>query len=379
MPRSYRNGNYRLIAAVEAGSRADSWYRVLQDVSSEALSCDCAAWIMNQSGSRSCKHTEFGRALLRAPNATLQANAQMILAAQARSAEDHPLVAATREQWFGGVSARWGIEERETRIGGDAYHAVLLAMETGDQVHAHAVVAFNARHSRASRDPVARMVAGVAGWAGYEMAAQLARAAGFPLAGAPPDHYTMPTRQTGGGRGARAPQPIDGRLMPEPEYGLADILRVGERTNLGDGLTPEQRAEATLRLFLGDYYNQWQRDGYLDVPSRERGRVYRLRRDPHNRSERRVRVFDGTRWVKDWCIVRAQQVPLADHLLTLFLGLTSDERRTIEVVRRGNVFSPHSDDHYDNSGGPTCLCGMAPHSAGVCETTPPQWRARTAA
>jgi hypothetical protein len=379
MPRSYRNGNYRLIAAVEAGSRPESWYRVLQDVTSSALSCDCPAWIMNQSGGRTCKHTEFGLALLRAANATLQANAQTILAAQALSAERHPLVEATREQWFGGVSAQWGIEERDTVIGGDAYHAVLLAMETGDHVNAHAVVAFNHRHSRTSRDPVARMVAGVAGWAGYEMAAQLARQAGFPLAGAPPDHYTMPNRQTGGARGGRgAPQPTDGRLMPEPEYGLADLLRVGERTNLGDGLRPEQRAEATLRLFLGDYYLQWQRDGYLDVPSRERGRVYRLRRDPNNRSERRVRVFDGVRWIKDYCIVRAQNVPLADHLLTLFLGLTSDERRTIEVVRRGNIFDPHSDDYHDARGGPTCLCGMAPHRAGVCEMTPPHWRARAA-
>jgi hypothetical protein len=167
--------------------------------------------------------------------------------------------------------------------------------------------------------------------------------------------------------------------MPEPEYGLADLLRVGERTNLGDGLRPEQRAEATLRLFMGDYYSAWQRDGYLDVSSRERGRVYRLRRDPNNRSERRVRVFDGAHWSKDYCIVRAQNVPLADHLLTLFLGLTSDERRTIEVVHRGNMFHPHSDDYHDGGGGPTCLCGMAPHRAGVCETTPPQWRARTAA
>jgi hypothetical protein len=71
MARSYRNGNYRLIAAVEAGSRPDAWYRVLQDVTSSALSCDCPAWIMNQSGGRTCKHTEFGQALLRAPNATL--------------------------------------------------------------------------------------------------------------------------------------------------------------------------------------------------------------------------------------------------------------------------------------------------------------------
>jgi hypothetical protein len=378
MPRSYRNGNYRLIAAVEAGSRADSWYRVLQEVTSGALSCDCAAWIMNHAG-RVCKHTSFGQALLRPANATLQASAQTILTAQALAADSHPLVEATRAQWFRGVSAQWGVEERDTVIGSDSYHAVLLAMETGDHVNAHAVVAFNNRHSRASRDPVTRMVAGVAGWAGYEMAAQLARAAGFPLAGAPPDHYTMPNRQTGGGRHARAPQPTDGRLMPEPEYGLADILRVGERTNLGDGLMPDQRAEATLRLFLGEYYTAWQRDGYLDVPSRERGRVYRLRRDPHNRYERRVRVFDGTHWIKDWCIIRGQNVPLADHLLTLFLGLTSDERRTIEVVHRGNVFSPHSDDHHDGRGGARCLCAMAPHGAGVCETEPPQWRARTVA
>jgi len=39
MPRSLANGDYRLVMAVESSSRPDSWYRVLADLHTGALSC----------------------------------------------------------------------------------------------------------------------------------------------------------------------------------------------------------------------------------------------------------------------------------------------------------------------------------------------------
>jgi hypothetical protein len=43
--------------------------------------------------------------------------------------------------------------------------------------------------------------------------------------------------------------------------------------------------------------------------------------------------------------VRAQDVPEADHWLTVFLRLISDEEGILSVVQDYNVFAPHSDDH----------------------------------
>ena len=123
-------------------------------------------------------------------------------------------------------------------------------------------------------------------------------------------------------------------------------------------LTPAQRAENTLRLFLGPQHALLERQGFLDVSSGlHPGRVYRLRRDPQRRYERRVRVFEQGRYQADYCIVRAQSVPEADHFLTLFFGLVADERRILSVVQRGNIFSPNSDGQER-------------------ETTPAVWQAR---
>jgi hypothetical protein len=126
-----------------------------------------------------------------------------------------------------------------------------------------------------------------------------------------------------------------------------DILRVGDMVDLGDGRSPAQRAENTLRLFLGEQlYRQLGQHGFLDVPSvryAAQQRVYRLRRDAANARERRVRVFEHGRYVNDFCIVRGQDVPEADHLLTVFLGLLSDELSTLSVVQSSNIFPPNSD------------------------------------
>src|SRR5207244_702557 len=107
-----------------------------------------------------------------------------------------------------------------------------------------------------------------------------------------------------------------------PAIGLADILRVGDIVDLGDGLRPEQRAENTLRLFLSEpLYQRLERQSFLDVPSvryADRERVYRLRRDPNRRRERRVRVFERGQYVNDFCIVRNQDCPADDWWLTVW-------------------------------------------------------------
>jgi hypothetical protein len=43
--------------------------------------------------------------------------------------------------------------------------------------------------------------------------------------------------------------------------------------------------------------------------------------------------------------VRGQDVPEADHWLTVFLSLLSDEQQALSVVQRANIFPPHSDDY----------------------------------
>jgi hypothetical protein len=183
------------------------------------------------------------------------------------------------------------------------------------------------------------MVAGVAGWAGYAIAADVARSAGFPLAGQPPEHFKV-VRRAGAAATGRAQR-----------LGLSDILRVGDQVNLGDGYTPVQRAENTLHLFLGEeLYARLERFHFLDVSSvryaAER-RVYRVRRDPAKQRDRRVRVFAHGLYVSDFCIVRGQDVPEGDHWLTIFLSLLSDEEQTLSVVQHYNVFEPHSDDYYE--------------------------------
>lgn len=94
-----------------------------------------------------------------------------------------------------------------------------------------------------------------------------------------------------------------------------------EASARGDGLRPIERAEQTLRLFLGEQlYQQLETHGFLDVSSvryAEEQRVYRLRRDPGKLCERRVRVFIHGQYFNDFCIVRAQSVPEADHFLTV--------------------------------------------------------------
>jgi hypothetical protein len=94
------------------------------------------------------------------------------------------------------------------------------------------------------------------------------------------------------------------------------------------------------------FAHDWERAHFLDVSivrSAERQRVYRLRRDPLKVRERRVRVFEHGQYVNDYCIVRGQDVPEADHYLTTFLHLLSDEQSALSVVKTHNIFRPLSD------------------------------------
>ncbi|MDQ2902306.1 MAG: hypothetical protein M3Y81_01975 [Chloroflexota bacterium] len=336
MPRSLAHGDYRLLMAVESASRAHSWYRVLRDHHSGQLSCDCPAWTFRQAGGsadtgRSCKHTRIAYLLL---NPTGGVNARLagqpVERASGAAAETHRLVQATRQQWPG-LGGRWSFEQRTGTIDNQPYHFVLLHLTTGNGTTATGLVAFARRYHLTTES----MVAGVAGWAGYTIAADVARSAGYALAGQPPEHFTVTRRAT----------TADSRSL-----GLADILRVGDQINLGDGYTPVQRAENTLRLFLGDsLYVQLEQQHFLDVSSvryASERRVYRVRRDPAKLRDRRVRVFTNGQYVQDLCIVRGQDIPEADHWMTIFLSLLSDEERALSVVQSYNIFPPHSDDYH---------------------------------
>ncbi|HKD75965.1 MAG TPA: hypothetical protein VKB76_10730, partial [Ktedonobacterales bacterium] len=216
--------------------------------------------------------------------------------------------------------------ERQTQIGSDSYQIVLLTLHTGNGDHISGCAAFARR-----RHTGQLLIPSIAGWIGYAISAEVCRRGNLPLAGAPPKHFRLTRR--GNGRN------------PSGAVGLADILRIGDTTDLGDGLSPQTRAEQTLALFLGPMYTQLEQKHFLDVSSTlYPHRVYRLRRDPAKQRDRRVRVFEHGRYINDFCIVRGQDVPEADHVLTVFLRLLSDEAGALSVVGRHNVFDPHSDD-----------------------------------
>jgi len=326
MPRSLARGDYSLIFAVESASRTDSWYRVMADRITGALSCDCATWIFNHDH-RSCQHTDIATRLLQTPQAPVQP------ATVNQAQQTSPLIAAVQEQWPG-LGGAWEIEERRSRVGAHPYRFILVRLFPGNGGEPiTGVVAFAETH----RPTVAHIASRVAGWAGYAIAAEVARRGGFSLAGEIPEHFRVAPRSAS--TRPRGPQ------QGLPRIGLSDILRVGDRVDQGDGLRPTERAENTLRLFLGEtLYSQLERQQFLDVSSQQYPqRVYRLRRDPNHVRERRVRVFERGRYTHDYCIVRGQDVPEADHFLTVLLGLLSDEERTLAVVRAHNIFGPNSD------------------------------------
>lgn len=329
MPRSLVHGDYSLLIAIESSSRPNSWYRVLADRRRGTLSCDCPPWVFNRNrsteGVRSCQHTDF---------ATMLASGNRTQTGSIQTRTDSPLLAATKQQWPG-LRGNWRIEQTDTTIRTNPYHVVLLNLALGNGGNATGVVAFANQHRHSETE----MIAGVAGWAGYSIAAEVARLGGLPLVGQPPEHFRIDPRPTTG----RRQQPIPSVSA----IGLADILRVGDI--IQPGREPHVVAEQTLKFFLGqETYELLNRQGFLDVSSvrfADEQRVYRLRRDPAKRRERRVRVHQRQNYWRDFCIVRERydSVPEADHFLTVFLGLLSDEESTLSVVQGHNIFNPYSD------------------------------------
>ncbi|HEU4326304.1 MAG TPA: hypothetical protein VFS21_24400 [Roseiflexaceae bacterium] len=320
---SLRDGAYRLVGAVQ-GSSPDRWYRQLIDArqpyannGAPRLSCDCPAWINNQGGDRTCKHTRMTAQLLGG-----------VRPAGARAVAGDPLTITTvraMQPLIQGIQGSWQVAEFEALLADAAYRFSLLQVQLPGGGAAAAFVAMARRHAPHLQD----VSAAVAAWAGWAVAAEIARLGGFGEAGAPPDNFYRFRP------GARGPARI----------GVRDLLAIGNQTEQGDGLRPQERAEHTLRLFLGPLYESLGRQGFLDVASkRSPGTIYRLRLDPARRYDRRVRVFEHGRYVRDLCIVRNDRLtPVQDGFLTVFMGLLSDEQHVLRVVAEHNIFPPYSD------------------------------------
>src|SRR6266702_4619078 len=176
MTRSLARGDYSLLMAVESASRPDSWYRVLTDRRTGALSCDCPPWTFNHD-QRTCTHSELGARLVGAGGNRPSDRA-------AAPSAVSPLITATQQQWPG-LQGVWSIEERTAPIKENPFRFVLLRLDLGNGGTATGTVAFAERHHHSQ----AHIEAWVAGWAGYAIAAEVARLGGFPLAGQPPEHF----------------------------------------------------------------------------------------------------------------------------------------------------------------------------------------------
>ena len=331
MPRSFANGDYSLVLAVESSSRPDSWYRVLADRHTGALSCDCPPWTFKQDRQateteRSCHHTRIAQHISQMALPSFATHLMPL----STDFDQSIIISATRQQWPG-LLGEWSIDCHVAEINHKPYLFILLSLHMGNGGTAVGMIAFARRHQPTPQHLQTR----VAMWCGYAIASEVARIGGYPLAGQPPDHFRITS-----GRRTR-------QNLADTTIGLRNILRIGDVEDLGDGLKPVERAEQTLQLFLGEQlYMQLETQGFLDVSSVRYGedqRVYRLRRDPGKRRERRVRMFEQGQYFNDLCIIRAQSVPEADHFLTVFLGLLSDEEATLSVVKGHNIFLPNSD------------------------------------
>jgi hypothetical protein len=337
MPRSLANGDYTLVMAVESSSRADSWYRVLADRQTGGLSCDCPPWTFKQgaqanASGRSCHHTRMAQQLSHATPLSAAAPVGAFVQGGVLAS----LISATQQQWPG-LRGEWSIEASVAEINEKPYVFFLLTLAMGNGGMATGVTAFAGQH----RPTPQHLQTRVAMWCGYAIASEVARIGGYPLAGQPPEHFRVTS-------GRRVRRTVAGHATAPP-IGLGDILRIGDVEDLGDGHRPTERAEHTLRLFLGEQlYQQLETCGFLDVSSvryAEEQRVYRLRRDPGKLRERRVRVFVHGQYLNDFCLVRAQSVPEADHVLSIFLQFLSDEDSALSVVKDQNIFGPYSDGH----------------------------------
>src|SRR5438876_10230970 len=102
MPRSLANGDYSLVMAVESSSSSDSWYRILADRQTGALSCDCPPWTFKQdaqatAAGRSCHHTRMAQQLSRvAPSSTATHPGTL-----PQDIDPVSIIGATQQQWPG--------------------------------------------------------------------------------------------------------------------------------------------------------------------------------------------------------------------------------------------------------------------------------------
>jgi hypothetical protein len=344
---SIATGDYTLVCAVQSASRAADWYRVARHRRTRALSCDCPTWTFNQHGNRTCKHTDFAASLL---------GWECPPTAGSDDQDAHPFVTAIGDQ-FPGLRGHWQVRDQAGRIARAPYRVVSLQCTSGTGDHVEATLALALAH----RQSEAAIRGEIAIRLGYAVALELAQRRGIALDLRPPSHYRVIPSS------ARHPARVAADL---PAIEMDRILRIAGTPAAGS--TPVERAEGTLRLLLGDrLYTQLLGDGHLDVPSAQyaaRQRVYRLRRDPARHRDMRVRVFEAVdgrmTYVQDFCIVRrSPSVPEADHFLTKWLGLLSDERRLLEVVGPHNIFAPHSDDYDRRIDEPTLPVWSRPGAA----------------
>jgi hypothetical protein len=234
MPRSLANGDYSLMMAVESSSRPDSWYRVLADRQTGALSCDCPPWTFKQdaqatASGRSCHHTRIAQQLSPvSPSSTVMYPGTLL-----QEIELATLISATQQQWPG-LRGEWLVNGRVAEINEKPYLFILLRLAMGNGGRATGVIAFAQRHRPTQQHLQTR----VAMWCGYALASEVARMGGYPLAGQPPEHFRITSAR-------RARHAVDGHVAA-PAIGLGDILRIGDVEDLGDGLRPTQRAERTL-------------------------------------------------------------------------------------------------------------------------------------
>jgi hypothetical protein len=388
-----------MLGAVRSASEPNAWYRILLDAHNprhdplpgeepgaapHRLSCDCVGWIRDARGNhprRSCKHTDPFEQLLRRSAAPARASPFAgRLGAAEQVAAANPLLRTINGRWLLHERAAPIIGARRGLLDEEPYHWATLALQAENGEVVSGTVALPLR----SMPEPAVQLQQTAAWAGWMIAAAIARRHNLAV-GLPPAHFVAPAA-TGRGR----------RLPP----GIGNLTHAAGQSDLGDGLTPTQRAEMLLQMFLGDHYALLQRQGYLDVssawpfdalmmlrrtigdgfsqlfrpatfhlPDRCSELVYRVRIDPQRRHDRRVRVFVDGRYLLDLCIVRhgytGSGVPPADAFLSIFLGLMSDEVHLLRVVGRGNIFAPYSD---------VGDWGARDHDAGP----PPIFRARMA-
>jgi hypothetical protein len=176
---SLANDDYRLIGAIQ-GSRAETWYRQLLHAQQPRradgryhLSCDCPSWTANQSGARTCKHTTITSQIL-------DGNALAGAASIAGDALTIRTVIAM-QPLLQGIHGEWRVTECHAPIKGASYRFSLLDVTLPhiEQERTSGIAgAFVALAERAN-PTVQDISAAVAAWAGWAVAAEVARLSGF--------------------------------------------------------------------------------------------------------------------------------------------------------------------------------------------------------